>query len=147
MKGENGDIPSKAPTPWLTHPSMEKLDAENNGNDKQPDKKEEMAEDPEIQKEPITEKDLKVNYICRILSNSTFQAAKDAKRNAICITGLNLAIAAQNVEQLVKLIIRRKLCKKVCTNEKNGMSTRHISNKSLFFKTNGNAKKIWRTNA
>ena len=61
MKGENGEIPSKAPTPWLTHPSMEKLDAENeNGNDKQPDKKEEMAEDPEIQKEPITEKDLKV---------------------------------------------------------------------------------------
>ena len=58
----------------------------------------------------------------KVLSNGNFKAAKDAKRNAICITGLNLAIAAQNVEQLVKLVIRRKMCKKVCTNEKNGKS-------------------------
>lgn len=129
MKGENGKIPS------TKSPSKEKLDAEDKENDKKHDKTDEKAEDPEIQKEPITEKDLKVNKIIIgwIQSNSIFKAAKDAKRNAICITGLNLAIAAQNVEQLVKLVIRRKMCKKVCFNEKNGIA-RHIS--KFFQRTN-----------
>ena len=57
----NGKTPStKSPTAWLTFPSHEKLDAKDNENDKKDDKNEETAEDPEIQKEPITEKDLKV---------------------------------------------------------------------------------------